>query len=105
MENIAQKLRKAYDLLLNADTTDIDAYYLAVEEAHGFIAEALDMVDNPDSEPMFVDDGKTRFYLDDEQVSAEVFNEFYYAHDTGWCEDFDEDGTLLLTIHTDDARS
>ena len=45
MENIAQKLRKAYDLLLNADTTDIDAYYLAVEEAQGYIAEALDLVD------------------------------------------------------------
>jgi hypothetical protein len=45
MENIAQKLRKAYDLLLNADTTDIDAYYLAVEEAQGYIAEALDLAD------------------------------------------------------------
>jgi hypothetical protein len=46
MENIAQKLRKAYDLLLNADTTDIDAYYLAVEEAQGYIAEALDLADD-----------------------------------------------------------
>ena len=50
MENIAQKLRKAYDLLLNADTTDIDAYYLAVEEAQGYIAEALDIVDNNQGE-------------------------------------------------------
>ncbi len=45
MENIAQKLRKAYDLLLNADTSDIDAFYLAVEEAQGYIAEALDLAD------------------------------------------------------------
>lgn len=44
-ETIAQKLRKAYDLIANADTSDIDAYYLAVEEAHGYIAEALDLVD------------------------------------------------------------
>ena len=44
-EQIAQKLRKAYELILNADTTDIDAYCLAVEEAHGYIAEALDLVD------------------------------------------------------------
>ena len=45
MENIAQKLRKAYDLIANADTTDIDAFYLAVEEAHGYLAEALDMAE------------------------------------------------------------
>jgi hypothetical protein len=45
-ETIAQKLRKANDLLANADTTDFDAYYLAVEEAHGYIADALDIVDN-----------------------------------------------------------
>ena len=45
MENIAQKLRMAYDLILNADKTDIDAFYLSVEEAHGYIAEALDLAD------------------------------------------------------------
>lgn len=44
-EILAQKLRKAYTLIAEADTTDIDAYCLAVEEAHGFIAEALDIVD------------------------------------------------------------
>lgn len=45
METLAQKLRKAYELIANADTTDIGAYYLSVQEAQGFIAEALDMVD------------------------------------------------------------
>ena len=45
METVAQKLRIAYDLIVNADTTDIDAYYLAVEEALGYIAEALDLAD------------------------------------------------------------
>jgi hypothetical protein len=45
MENIAQKLRMAYDLILNADKTDIDAFYLSVEEAQGFVAEALDLAD------------------------------------------------------------
>ena len=45
METLAHKLRMAYDLILDADTTDIDAFYLKVEEAHGYIAEALDMVD------------------------------------------------------------
>lgn len=45
METVAQKLRKAYELIANANTTDIDAYYLSVEEAQGFIAEALDILD------------------------------------------------------------
>lgn len=45
METIAQKLRRAYDLIATADSTDTDAYYLAVEEALGYIADALDMVD------------------------------------------------------------
>ena len=45
MENIAQKLRKAYDLIVTADNTDIDAYYLAVEEALGYLADALDLAD------------------------------------------------------------
>jgi hypothetical protein len=45
METIAQKLRKANDLLTNADRTDFDAFYLSVEEAHGYIAEALDLAD------------------------------------------------------------
>ena len=45
MENIAQLLRQAYTLIQEADTTDIDAFYLAVEEAQGFLAEALDLVE------------------------------------------------------------
>lgn len=53
---------------------------------------------------MFEDDGKTRFFIDDEEVSCEVFNDFYYNHDTGWCEDVNEYGTLHLTIYRDDAR-
>ena len=48
MENIAKLLRQAYTLIQEADTTDIDAFYLAVEEAQGFIAEALDLVDESD---------------------------------------------------------
>ena len=51
IETIAQNLRRAYDLIANADTTDIDAYYLAVEEAHGYIAEALDMADEVKEKP------------------------------------------------------
>lgn len=46
MEQIAQALREAYKLIQEADTTDIDAFYLSVEQAQGFIAEALDLVDN-----------------------------------------------------------
>lgn len=46
MNNIASLLRQAYELMRDADTTSIDAYYLAVEEAQGFIAEALDLVEN-----------------------------------------------------------
>ena len=46
MEGIAKLLREAYKLIQEADTTDIDAFYLAVEEAQGFIAEALDIADN-----------------------------------------------------------
>ena len=48
-ELIAQKLRRANDLIINADTTDIDAYYLAVQEAQGFIAEALEIADKGES--------------------------------------------------------
>ena len=46
MEHIAKKLRKAYDLIATASNTDIDAYCLAVEEALGYIADALDLLDN-----------------------------------------------------------
>jgi hypothetical protein len=44
---IAQGLREAYyeGLIEEADKTDIDAFYLAVEEAQGFIAEALDLAE------------------------------------------------------------
>jgi len=52
----------------------------------------------------FFDDGKTKFYLDDEPVTAEEFNDYFFSHDVGWAEEV-KDGTLLLTIHTDDARS
>jgi len=44
-EEIAKLLRQAYNLILNADKTDIDAFYLSVEEAQGFVAEALDLAD------------------------------------------------------------
>lgn len=47
-ETIAKNLRKAYDLILNADKNDFDAFYLSVEEAHGYIAETLDMIDSED---------------------------------------------------------
>lgn len=45
MEQIAKLLRQAYNILQEADTSNIDAFYLAVEEAQGFIAEALDLAD------------------------------------------------------------
>ena len=48
MNDIASLLRQAYNLIVEADTTSIDAYYLAVEEAQGFIAEALDLCDSVD---------------------------------------------------------
>ena len=51
----------------------------------------------------FFDDGKSKFYLDDEQVTAEQFNDFFYSHDVGWAEEI-RDGTLHLTIYRDDAR-
>lgn len=45
MEQIAKLLRQAYNTIQQADTSDIDAFYLAVEEAQGFIAEALDLAE------------------------------------------------------------
>jgi hypothetical protein len=51
----------------------------------------------------FFDDGKTKFYLDDKEVSAEQFNDYYFANDVGWAEEI-KDGTLILTIFRDDAR-
>lgn len=53
---------------------------------------------------MFEDDGNTKFFIDDEEVSCEKFNDFFNAHDTGWSEGIDEYGTLRLTIYRDDAR-
>ena len=102
MENIAQKLRKAYDLIATANTNDIDAYMLAVEEAHGFIAEALDICDSPERERTFVDDGKTKFYIDEEQVSCEKFNDFFDKSDLGWGEVVGKDGVLQLHMYSDD---
>ena len=49
MEQIAQALREAYKLLSEAqtaDSVDIDGLCLTIEEASGFVAEALDLVDN-----------------------------------------------------------
>ena len=46
MNELSSLLKQAYMLIREADTTSIDAYYLAVEEAQGFIAEALDLADN-----------------------------------------------------------
>lgn len=45
MNRIKNNLQAAYDLITNADTSEIDAFYLAVEEATGFLAEALDELD------------------------------------------------------------
>jgi hypothetical protein len=47
MNELFSLLSQAYELIRNADKTDIDAYYLAVEEAQGFIAEALDLAEHP----------------------------------------------------------
>jgi predicted nucleic acid-binding protein len=44
LDEIEQKLQEAYRLIREADTTDIDAFYLAVEEAQGYVAESLDMM-------------------------------------------------------------
>jgi hypothetical protein len=109
MEHIAQKLRKAYTLLrdANANTTDIEGYYLTVDEALGYVAESLDLVESIPTELMpqtFEDDGNTKFFIDEEEVSCEKFNDFFNAHDTGWSEGTDEYGTLRLTIFRDDAR-
>ena len=54
MEQIAKLLRQAYNTIREADTSDIDAFYLAVEEAQGFIAEALDKADNPEVNPKII---------------------------------------------------
>lgn len=51
MEQIAQALREAYQILLKAQTegsVSIDGLSLAIEEASGFVAEALDLVDESD---------------------------------------------------------
>ena len=45
MKEIAKLLREAYKAIQEADTSSIDAYYLAVAEAQGFIAEALDLAE------------------------------------------------------------
>ena len=51
----------------------------------------------------FFDDGKTKFYIDYKEETAEVFNDYYFSHDVGWAEEV-KDGTVLLTIYRDDAR-
>ena len=52
----------------------------------------------------FPNNGKTKFYLDDSEVTCERFNEFFDAHDVGWGEHLDDDGVLHLVIYTDDAN-
>ena len=52
----------------------------------------------------FKEDGNTRFYLDDDEVSCETFNDFFNAHDVGWGEWTDEQGTNHVVIYTDDAN-
>ena len=107
MEHIAQKLRKAYDLIAHADTTEISAYMLAVDEAQGYIAEALDLVEA--LPPQFFEDKEgCKFYIDSEQVSCQEFNDYFNTHDVGWEEDWEEqhDGTYTIyKIYRDDARS
>jgi hypothetical protein len=53
---------------------------------------------------MFEDDGFTKFFIDDEQVSCEKFKDFFLSNDVGWEEKVDEYGYLHLTIYRDDAR-
>lgn len=53
----------------------------------------------------FKDDGNTRFFIDEDEVSCEEFNDYFDSHDTGWQEQVNQHGTLVLTIFTDDARS
>ena len=52
----------------------------------------------------FENDGNTRFYLDDDAVTCEVFNAYFDRHDTGWQEEVDSNGMLHLTIFTDDTQ-
>ena len=42
MDNIQQKLREAYKLLVDADKKDYEDLLFAAEEALGYIAEAYD---------------------------------------------------------------
>ena len=54
------------------------------------------------------DDGRTKFYIDSEQVSCEKFNDYFNAHDVGWEEDCEQqyDGSYTIyKIYKDDARS
>lgn len=51
----------------------------------------------------FEDDGRTKFFLDSDEVSCEQFNDFFLAHDVGWGEEI-KDGVLHLTIYRDEAR-
>lgn len=50
LDEIEYKLQTAYNLISKADTTEIDAFYLAVEEAQGYIAESLDILVGRDRE-------------------------------------------------------
>jgi hypothetical protein len=47
LNEIEQKLQTAYDILSKAQTdvmTDTDEAFIAIEEASGFVAEALEML-------------------------------------------------------------
>jgi len=44
-EDLAMLIRKAYNLIDDAPTTDIDVFYSQVKQAQAFIAEALDLAD------------------------------------------------------------
>lgn len=64
----------------------------------------ITQVNGGDMELSFPNNGKTKFYLDDSEVTCERFNEFFDAHDVGWGEHLDDDGVLHLVIYTDDAN-
>ena len=51
----------------------------------------------------FEDDGNTVFFLDNEKVSCEKFNEYFNTHDVGWCDWLHDDGiTKCFQIFRDE---
>lgn len=54
MKQIAQALREAYKVLSSIqadDTATLEDHQIAVEEAVGYVAEALDLADHPEVNP------------------------------------------------------